>query len=256
MRQPRRQRRRLGRAPRHRPGTTAGSARCPLFHVGGLAILAARARSRRPPPCCTTASTPSGSWPSWRRARSPSSRWCPPCSAACAMPGLGATPGLRAHPARRRARFPPGLLDVGRAPRASPCAPTYGMTETASQIVATAEPCGARAGPRRGRGAARRRGRRDPRARADGAPASRWPKTAGCTPATRARSTRRPPARRRPAQGRDRDRRRERVAGRGGGGAAGPPGRGRRRRCGARPTRSGGRRWRRSWSWRGRPRAS
>src|SRR5215212_1928957 len=87
------------------------------------------------------------------------------------------------------------------------------------------------------RRAEHRRGRRDPRPRADGGPGIHGGRRLAAHRRPRPARRRRAAARGRPDQGADRDRRRERGPGRGGGGAALAPGGGRRGR--ARATRPG-----------------
>ena len=165
------------------------------------------------------------------------------CSAARARRGHArlaraddAQPPARRGPRRARPACARSCSAAGRSrrdlldwaePAGMPVTPVYGMTETASQVVA-----GIPGRPLPGV---------ELRIAADGEILVRGPMVARATGwlhtgDTRPHRRRRPAARRGPAQGADRHRRRERRAGRGRGGAArAPRGRRRRRRRPARP---------------------
>ena len=112
--------------------TTAGSARCRSSTSAACRSSRAR-RSTARAPCCTSASTPSACATRSSRARRRWSRSCPTMLRRLRDAGLERAPALRAA-LIGGGPVPRDLLDWAPTPGCRSC-PTYGMTETCSQIA-------------------------------------------------------------------------------------------------------------------------
>ena len=226
-RQPGRRRRGVGRCPWVEPGDR-WLCPLPLFHIAGLAILVRCARVGHDGRAARAASTWSRVGARWKAARRRWSRSWPTQLAATARRG----PERCARPARdaaRRRAGPAGPARVGGPATGLPARCTYGMTESASQVVVTE--VGETAGrPLPGAEIEIGAGRARSWFAARWSRRRRWRRTGWLHTGDIGRIDRaRPAARGGADQGADRHGRRERGAGGGRGGAARPPRRRRRR---------------------------